>query len=79
MSQFPPAGAPSPLSSDERMWGMLAHLAAFSGVVIPFGHIAGPVIVWQIKKDEFPFVDYHGKESVNFQISCVIAALLCIP
>jgi uncharacterized protein len=58
-----------------RMWAMFCHLAAFAGLlpVIPaFGSILGPLIVWLIKKDEFPFVDEQGKEALNFQITMLI-------
>ena len=52
---------------------MLCHLSALAGFVIPFGHILGPLIVWQIKKNEFPSVDIHGKAALNFQITVTIA------
>lgn len=71
----PESGTPSP---DERTWGMLAHLSALAGFVIPFGNIIGPLIVWLIKKDEMPFVDDQGKESLNFQITVIIAVFICI-
>jgi len=65
-------------------WAMLCHLLALSplvGVGILLGNILGPLIVWLIKKDEHPFVDQHGKEVLNFQISMtiygVIAGILC--
>jgi uncharacterized Tic20 family protein len=78
-----PPSSVTPLSpSDERMWGLLAHLSSLAGFIIPFGNIIGPVVVWQIQKDKSAFVDYHGKESLNFQISMLIAycvaLLLCI-
>jgi uncharacterized protein len=57
---------------DVRMWAMFCHLAAFAGYFIPFGNIVGPLVVWQIKKDESPFIDFHGREAVNFQISYTI-------
>ena len=71
------------ISKDERMWAMLCHLSAFAFFVFPaFGNILGPLIVWLIKKEEYPFVDQQGKESLNFQISITIytlaAALLSI-
>jgi uncharacterized protein len=68
------------LSSDERNWGMLCHLSAFAGYIIPFGNIIGPLIIWLVKSEEFPSVDAHGKEAINFQISmaiyCILAAVL---
>jgi uncharacterized protein len=66
------------LSKDERMWGMFCHLIAFSGYMIPFGSILGPLIIWMIKKDEMPFVDDQGKESLNFQITMFIAVIVSI-
>ena len=58
---------------DYRTWGMLCHLTGLSGYIgIPFGHILGPLIIWLIKKDESPFVDDQGRESLNFQISMTI-------
>lgn len=70
----PPGGTPS---AEERQWGMIAHLAALAGFVIPFGNLIGPLIVWQMKKDAMPFVDDQGKESLNFQITVTIAAIVC--
>ncbi len=70
----PPSGSPS---AEARQWGMFAHLAALSGLIIPFGNFLGPLIVWQIKKAEFPFVDEQGKEALNFQITVFIALLVC--
>ncbi len=70
------------VNKDARMWAMICHLAALAGLVVPVvGCIVGPLIVWQIKKEEFPFVDEQGKEAVNFQISMliygIVAGLLC--
>lgn len=66
------------LSQDARTLGMLCHLAAFAGLLIPFGNIVGPLVVWLVKKDEIPFVDDQGKESLNFQITMAIAGIVCV-
>jgi uncharacterized Tic20 family protein len=68
----------SELISDAKTWGMLCHLSAFGGYVFPFGNIVGPLIVWQIKKDEYEFVDDQGKEALNFQITITIAVLVSV-
>ncbi|MEM7228613.1 MAG: DUF4870 domain-containing protein [Planctomycetota bacterium] len=69
----PSAGDASGIPKDQRTWGFLAHLTALSGVIgIPFGQIIGPLVIWLIKKDEMPFVDEHGRESLNFQITVTI-------
>ncbi len=57
----------------ERLWGMLCHLSALAGFLgVPFGNILGPLVVWLIKKSDYPFVDEQGKEALNFQISVAI-------
>lgn len=67
---------------DARTWAMLCHIGVFAGYIIPFGHVIAPLVIWLIKRDESPFVDDQGKESLNFQISisiyAVIAALLTL-
>ena len=56
---------------------MLTHLSALSGFFTGgLGAIIGPLIVWLIKKEEMPFVDEQGKESLNFQITMMLAAIV---
>ena len=71
----PAAGAPS---AEARQWAMFAHLSALVGYLIPFGSIIGPLVVWQMKKNEMPFVDDQGKEALNFQITVAILAIVAI-
>ena len=82
----PAAGSPSSApggyspNNDERLWAMLAHLSGLLGFVISVGILAflGPLIIWLAKKEDSQFVDFHGKEALNLQISLVIAYVACI-
>ena len=67
---------PVQASKEEQNWAMICHLAALAGFIIPFGNLLGPLIVWLIKRAEMPLVDVHGKESLNFQITVSIAAII---
>lgn len=69
---------PLTLSKDERMWAMLAHISAIAGFIFPFGNIIGPLLIWILKKEEFPFVDDQGKEALNFQISITVYVIISI-
>jgi len=60
------------MTKDERTWGMLCHLSALAGYLVPLGNIFAPLIIWMLKKDQSRFVDDQGKESLNFQISLTI-------
>ena len=62
----------------EKNSALFAHLASFGSLIFPFGNIIGPMIVWLIKKDESAFVDRHGKESLNFQITYTIVLLILV-
>jgi uncharacterized Tic20 family protein len=67
------------LASDrEKNLAMLCHLIALSGVIVPFGNILGPVIVWMIGKGDSDFVDEHGKASINFQMSFTILFVISV-
>lgn len=71
------SSSPPPPSSDEKNWAMLCHLGAFAGFVIPFANVFVPLGVWLFKKDTSGFVDAHGKEVVNFQITLTGILALC--
>ncbi len=46
---------------------MLCHLL---GLLTNF---VGPLIIWLIKKGENAFIERHGKEALNFQITLALA------
>ena len=72
---YAPPGAVE-TNPEARTWGMVAHLSSLAGLVIPFGNFIGPLVVWLMKKDQMPFVNDQGKESLNFQITVTIAAVI---
>jgi hypothetical protein len=71
-----PAAAAPMDTEEERTYAMFCHLGALSGFVVPFGNIIVPLILWLTKRESSPFVDMHGKEAINFQISLLIYFLI---
>jgi len=63
--------------SDERLWGMLAHLAWIAGSIIAIAPL-GPLVVFLIFKDRSPFVRQHALEALNFWITVYIALAISI-
>ena len=63
----------------ERQWSLICHLSGLSGYVIPFGNIIAPMVIRSLKRGQYPMVERHAKEVINFQITftiwIVIAAL----
>ncbi len=62
--------------SEENTMAMLCHLSALAGFILPFGSILGPLVVWLVKKDEMSIVDRHGRDSINFQLTMLIAYIV---
>ena len=58
---------------EARTFGMLCHIGALAGYIVPLGNVLGPLLFWMMKKDTHPFIDEQGKESLNFQITVTIA------
>lgn len=63
-------------SSEQRQWAMFAHLSALIGLIVPFGNVLGPLVIWLVQKDKMAFVDDQGKEALNFQITVFGAAVI---
>ena len=69
--------------NDDGTTAFLLHVSAFIGYLFPFGGILTPLVIWQTLKYKNIFLDNHGKEVVNFNISfglykLIIAGALCI-
>ncbi|MGB3181423.1 MAG: DUF4870 domain-containing protein [Cyclobacteriaceae bacterium] len=52
-----------------RQWALWCHLSVLAGFIVPLGNLIAPLIIWQIRKDDMPGMDEHGKEVVNYQLS----------
>ena len=72
----PPPAPEGEVTAQARQWGLFAHLSALAGLIIPLGNILGPLIVWQVKKDELPFSSDQAKEALNFNITMAIAGIV---
>jgi uncharacterized protein len=59
-----------------RTWSMLCHLSALAGLFFGLGSVIGPLLVWQIKKNELPEIEPHGKEALNFQLTILIINII---
>ncbi|HYX18099.1 MAG TPA: DUF4870 domain-containing protein [Nostoc sp.] len=73
-----------------RIWATLCHLSALLGWILlvllvfigiplylPLNLLA-PLIIWRSKKIQYPWIDFQGKESINFQISLTLYTLFVI-
>ncbi|MFX0556638.1 DUF4870 domain-containing protein [Maribacter sp. CXY002] len=64
------------LTKHERNLSALIHASTFSKFFIPFGNFILPLVLWTANKKEYEFVDYNGKQALNFQISLFLYSIL---
>ncbi|MBW4572899.1 DUF4870 domain-containing protein [Hassallia byssoidea VB512170] len=73
-----------------RVWAMLCHLSALLAwilliLVVIIGiplylplNVLAPLIIWRVKKTQYTWVDFQGKESLNFQLSLTFYVLILV-
>lgn len=49
------------------------NLAVLCHLLGPFTSFLGPLVLWLMKKDEDAYVESHGREALNFQLTFLIA------
>ena len=65
-------------TTSETNTATFTHLSALTQYFIPFGNFIFPIIFWTSKKDKSEFVDHHGKQVLNFQLSLLVYSLVLI-
>ncbi len=56
-------------TSDERTMAILSHVLTLVAGVF------APLVIYLIKKDESEYVTRHAKESLNFQLTAILASI----
>lgn len=73
----------STLTKHDKNVAMVLHASTFSRYFFPFGNFIVPIILWTMYKKESEYIDHHGKEALNFQLSLfcykLIGTLVTIP
>ncbi len=64
------------LDNHQKNIATFIHLSTFSRFIFPFGNFIGPIILWVTNKDKSDFIDTHGKQAINFQISILLYAII---
>ena len=54
----------------------MIHLSTFSRFFFPLGNFIGPLLLWVANKDKSDFIDAHGKQAINFQISILLYTII---
>lgn len=71
-----PPPPPPAISQESKTWAMLLHLSTLLAYPVPVLGLVAPIVIWQIKKEQMPEIDAHGKMVLNFIISMVIYSVV---
>jgi uncharacterized Tic20 family protein len=64
------------LDRETRSWAVALHLSLLAGYIVPLAGFVAPMLIWQIKKDELPGLDAHGRAAANWIVSHLLYALV---
>lgn len=69
-------------AKNQQTTASLIHLSTLSKYFFPFANYITPLLIWTFNKDK-EFVDEHGRQAINFQLSILVYTLLigliCLP
>ena len=63
-------------NKNKNNWASFIHLSTLSQYFIPFGNYIFPILIWSTKKEKSDFIDYNGKQVLNFQLSVFLYSLV---
>lgn len=63
-------------TTNEKNLATFTHLSTLSQYCIPFGNYIFPILIWSTNKDKSEFVDFNGKQVLNFQLSILLYSLV---
>jgi len=66
------------LTTHHKNLAAFIHLSTFSKFFIPLGNFILPLVLWTMNKDKSEFVDEHGKQAINFQLSILLYAIAAV-
>jgi len=64
------------LDNHQKNIATFIHLSTFSRFIFPLGNFLGPLILWITNKEKSEFIDEHGKQAINFQLSVLLYAII---
>ena len=72
------SGSNGGMSKEARQWAMALHFSLLAGYVIPgIGAIIVPILIWQLKKDDFPEIVPHAHVVMNWLVNMVVFGVVC--
>lgn len=64
------------ITKHQRNLSAIIHASTLTKYFIPFGNFLLPLILWMSNRKEHQFVDYNGKQALNFQMSLLLYSII---
>lgn len=61
-----------------RQWSMFLHLSVLTTYIVPLAGLVAPIVIWQMKKNDSPKLDMHGKIVVNWVLSMILYMIVSV-
>jgi uncharacterized protein len=65
-------------TSNDKSTATVTHLSTLCQYIIPFGGFILPLFIWSSKKEDSKYIDHHGKQVLNFQLSVLLYSFVFI-
>ena len=64
------------LTTHQKNIAAVIHLSTLTKYIFPFGNFIMPLVLWTMNKEKSEFIDTHGKQAINFQLSIFLYFIL---
>jgi uncharacterized Tic20 family protein len=65
-------------TANDKSTATITHLSTLCQYIIPFGGFIFPLLIWSSKKEDSKYIDHHGKQVLNFQLSVLLYSLVIL-
>ena len=67
------------MKREDKQLIVITHLSQLITLVLGFGSLILPLILWVTQKEKVYQMDTHGKNIINFQLSLIVYCIICVP
>ncbi|WP_299391692.1 DUF4870 domain-containing protein [uncultured Gelidibacter sp.] len=64
---------------EDKQLIVITHLSQLVTLVLGFGSLILPLIIWITQKEKVYEMEQHGKNIINFQLSLIVYCIICVP
>ncbi len=63
-------------SQQANQWAMFLHISLLGGFILPLLGLIAPIVIWKLKKDQYPILNQHARVLVDWVISELVYGIV---